>query len=356
MSLQNGRSKYYFYSYLILLFILASFRYGVGPDYFNYEYLYSVLNTSITEQIKQLSGQELLFRLFGTTLHSFNFSYQLYLAFTALITLFYIGKLCAKYSKYPVFSLYLYYCFFYFVWVFSGIRQGLTLSIGVYYLLECMEDRKHIKFLVIVFFLTLVHASSLFLLVFYVFGNLKINRKALLIGVFICFCVSFIPAGYFLGIISHIPFGERVAFYSGGDGTEVSISYFDFKSISRFILLLIIGIVFDKSYKRDDENKKIIMDLYVISFGIYYALRFVEVLAANASLYGFVLIVIILPDMYARLRNKINSKIFLVFIIVFSITYFFKNVSSMEDMSEMKNAAVITPYTNIFNKSQYFDR
>lgn len=353
-SILRCNSKGFYYSYFILLLILASFRYGVGPDYFAYEDLYSLVNTSPVEQIGAVTAQELIFRLWGSTLNYLNFSYQQYLAFTALITLYYVGKISKKYSQYPVFSLYLYYCLFYFVWVFSGIRQGLTLAIGVYYLLHCLESRKHIKFVIIVFLLTLIHASSLILFLFYVIAYLNIRREGLLIGVFFCFCVSLIPAAYLMEIINYLPYSERIGFYYRPETEEITISYFDFKSISRFILLVLIGVVFAKSYGKNDEIQRKILDMYVVSFGVYYALRFVEVLAANASLYGFMLIVIILPNMYGKLKNGPNSKIFLMFILVFSVAYFFKTLYAMEDMSKLNHSSLITPYTNIFNKSEYF--
>jgi hypothetical protein len=353
-SVFKSSNKGFFYTYLFILFVLASFRYGVGPDYFNYEYLYSLVNTDVLDQIGSLTGQELLFRVFGSTLNYINFTYQQYLTVAALVTLFYVGKICKKYSKYPVFSLYLFYCLFYFVWVFSGIRQGLTLAIGVYYLLECLQGRKHIKFGIIVFLLTLIHSSSLILLLFYVLANLKIKRKTLLIGVFFCFCISLIPREYLMGIFSQLPFGERIEFYYRLADDGITISYFDFKSISRFILLVLIGVVFAKNYSKNDETERQVMDMYVASFGIYYALRFVEILAANASIYGFMLIVIILPNMYGKLKKTANSQLFLSFILIFSIAYFFKTLYAMEDMSKLNHSSLITPYTNIFNKSEYF--
>jgi hypothetical protein len=351
-SMLSPKSKRFFYSYLFLLLILASFRYGVGPDYFAYEVLYSLVDISVLEQIGVVSGQELLFRLYGSTLNSIDFSYQQYLALTALVTLYYIGKICKKYSQYPVFSLYLFFCLFYFVWVFSGIRQGLTLAIGVYYLLECLERRKHIKFAIIVFILSLIHAASLILLLFYVVAHLNLRRQTLLLGVFFGFCVSLIPAAYLMEFFNHLPFGERIAYYFKEGSSELTINYFDFKSISRFVLLILIGVVFAKTNDKSSEIQRKIMGLYIASFGIYYALKFVEILAAQASLYGFVLIVLILPNIYGKLKAESNSKVFLIFVLTLSIAFFFKTLYSMEDMSQLNNSSLVTPYTNIFNKSE----
>jgi hypothetical protein len=352
-SILNGKSKGFFHSYLFLLLMLACFRYGVGPDYFSYEFLYTVVNTSVVDQFNA-SGQELLFRLLGSALQSFDFTYQEYVAFTALITLYYIGKTCLRYSHYPVVSLFFYYCFFYFVWVFSGIRQGLTLAIGVYYLLECLENRNHIKFTIITFILTLIHASSAILPLFYVIAHLNLRRKTLLVGVFFCFCISFIPANYYMEIFNRLPYGDRIDFYFRlGNPEDFSISYFDFKSIARFVLLILFGVLFAKNYDNSNGIHSKIMNIYVVSFGFYYALRFLEILASNASIYGFVLLVVILPNMYGRLKNGPNSIVFLFFVSILSIAFFFKTLFSMEDMSKVSHSSLIIPYTNIFNKYEY---
>ena len=351
-SILSPKSKKLFYLYLFLLLILASFRYGVGPDYFGYESLYAFVNTPLLDQFRGDDTRlELGFRMLGSSLNSIGLSYQQYLALIALITLFYLGKTFRKYSVYPIVTLCLYFCMFYFVWVYSGIRQGLTLAIGVYYLLECLKTRKHIKFVIIIYLLTLVHSSSLILLLFYVIAHLNLRRRTLFISVFLCFCVSFIPAVYLYEIVSHLPYGERVGYYFLK--SNVNINHFDFKSISRLVLLIIIGGFFAKNYGNNSEIQRKILAIYIMSFGVYYALRFVEVLASNASIYGFVLIVVILPNMYGELKAGPNSKVFLTFVAVLSIAFYFKTLNSMEDYSQLNHTSLLTPYTHIFNKSEY---
>lgn len=346
------RSNFFFYSYLFLLLMLASFRYGVGPDYFAYGDLYSLVDTSVFDQIGVVSGQEILFRLFGSALNSIGLSYQQYLALVALVTLYYIGKICKKYSQYPVFSLYLFFCTFYFVWVFSGIRQGLTIAIGIYYLLECLENRKHIKFVSIVLILSLIHSASMILLLFYVLAHLNLRRQTLLFGVFVGFCISIIPSEYMMDFFNQLPYSERIEFYFTTEASESIRFYIDFKSIARLILLL--GVVaFASIYDNGSEIQRKIMGLYIISFGIYFALKFVEILAAQSSIYGLVLIILILPNIYGQLKVKFNSKIFLTFVSIFSIAFYFKTLYSMEGMSYLNHSSLLTPYTNIFNKSGY---
>ena len=155
-------------------------------------------------------------------------------------------------------------------------------------------------------------------------------------------------------IFNRLPYGDRLDYYFRlGDPDDFTINYFDFKSISRFILLLLFGVFLAKNYDNTNGIQSKIMNIYVISFCVYYALRFLEILASNASIYGFVLIVVILPNMYGKLKNGPNSKAFLISVSILSTAFFFKTLFSMEDMSKLNHSSLITPYTNIFNKSEF---
>ena len=156
-----------------------------------------------------------------------------------------------------------------------------------------------------------------------------------------------------MDFFNHLPYGDRIEFYFSTEDSESSRFFIDFKSISRLILLLVV-VAFAKIYDRGSEIQRKIMSLYIISFGIYFALKFVEILAAQASIYGFVLIVLILPNIYGQLKVKFNSKVFLTFVSILSISFYFKTLYSMEDMSYLTNSSLLTPYTHIFNKSEYY--
>ena len=165
--------------------LLAYFRYGVGPDYFAYEYLFYRLNESpLKEVLYGLDQQEPLFRLLGSIMKFSGFSYQSYLIFIATINLVFIYKICKKYSVNPTLSLFLYFCFYYFVWTYSGLRQGMTMAIGAYYLLECINQESTLKFFMIVIILSFIHTSSLILIPLYVISKMNFSKKAINLSVF----------------------------------------------------------------------------------------------------------------------------------------------------------------------------
>ncbi|MBJ6361971.1 EpsG family protein, partial [Paenibacillus sp. GCM10012307] len=154
-SVINDKRKIIFIFFSSALAILAYLRYGIGADFFAYQYLYSRLSDSlITELYYGLDNQELGFRLIGSFFKSLNVPYQGYISIIASINLFFVFKTCKNFSKNPTLSMLLYFCFYYLVWTFSGLRQGLTLSIGIYYLLKYINNRKIIKFTSIIILLS----------------------------------------------------------------------------------------------------------------------------------------------------------------------------------------------------------
>lgn len=342
------RSSFIFYGYLTVLWLLASFRFGVGPDYFSYCDLYSLLEDSVIREFEVYSGQELLFRLFGATLKSISIPYQVYLSVVSLISLGYIGAAVRKYSSFPILSLFLYYSFFYLVWTYSGIRQGLTLTIGTYYLLECINDRKHIKFIIITTLLTLIHASSIVLLILYYLSILNFGLPLLSLIVFSSIIFSLFPIADYLNFLSFIPFIDRVMFYTPHFNVE-SLKILDFKTMARIGFMLIGYIAFN--YYRDFLFHRRVISVYIISFSLYFALKFSEVLAANISMYGFILSIFIIPNLHLKL-NK-NKIIYSLFIFGISFLFLLKNLEGIESMAGVQHSGIILPYTHIFYPNEY---
>lgn len=342
------RSSFLFYGYLTVLWLLASFRFGVGPDYFSYYDLYSFLEDSVIREFEVYSGQELLFRLFGAALKSISVPYQVYLSIVALISLGYISAAVRKYSSLPILSLFLYYSFFYLVWTYSGIRQGLTLSIGTYYLLECISDRKHIKFIIITSLLTLIHASSIVLLILYLFSILNFGLPLLSLIIFGSIIFSLFPTVDYLNFLSFIPFIDRVQFYAPHFNSE-SLKILDFKSIAR-IGFMLLGL-FAFYYCKDSLFQRRVINVYLTSFAIYFALKFSEVLAANLSMYGFILLIFIIPNLH--LKFKKNKIFYSLFIFLISFLFLLKNLKGIENMAGVIHSEFTLPYTHIFSPNEY---
>lgn len=352
LSIINDKRRRSFKSFALILTILAFLRYGVGADYFSYNYLYSRLGQSLISEIKYgLDNQEMLFRLIGTLFKKIGLSYQQYLIIIAIVNLYFIFKICKKYSKNPTFSLLIYFCFYYFVWTFSGLRQGMTLSIGVYYVLGCLESGKTIKLILISLLLSLIHASAIILIPLYIAGRMNFNKNRLMIISFIAILVSMIPLFNILVKFTWIPFMDRLLPYI--DSSISILNIFSFKNLGRLIFLFI-GLFYYRSYSNQDSVSRGIINIYILSLVLYFFLKSSEIAAARISIYGMFLNVLILPNIYYIYKNRFDKFIYISLLSVLCVLYFHKELTAMKEQSEFKSStSIIMPYTNIYNKDKY---
>lgn len=350
------KDKYRILEFLFItsLLFLAFFRYGIGPDYFSYKYLYERLSNSFLDEINNGSGgQEILFRLIGVGFKKLNIPYQIYISFFSLVNIFYTYKIVHKYSTKSKFSFFLYFCFFYFTWALSGIRQGTTLVIGLYYLLEYKVDRKLVKFSFIISLLFFIHYSVIIIPIIHLLTKMKLNKRKHILIFLISLVISFSPLFYFIAtfIAKYIPFFARGAYYIPDSFSFLNI--IDFSSLVR-LLFLILGIYF-YNYFREDRIKKYIFDFYLISLDLYFIFVFSEGIGARLSLYGFFLIIIIIPDIIALFKNKLNKVLIFSLILLLSFMWLNKEIdaSTMKVIYNNDRIFLSKPYPNILNKKEY---
>lgn len=359
--LKDNKNRFFIFFTVVIAF-LAFFRYGVGPDYFSYQYLYVRLNDSIIDEVKYgIDNQEILFKLMGSFLKKIGFSYQQYLIIFSIINLTFIAKTCKKYSKKPLLSLFLYYSFFYFVWTFSGIRQGVTIAVGVYYLLKCLEEKSTKKLIAISLLLSIVHASALVLIVLYFANRLDLNRNKLIVFSLISVLMSMLPLGGLLAPISSLSLFVRIVPYLSYDYSIFNA--FNFQSIARMVFLFV-GLLYYNSYVKQNHVSKIMMNTFILGLNLYFIFKFSELIAARLSIYGFYLSIITLPNIYAMYKNKFDKLIFMTLLLFLSTLYFYKELAAMEKNSGLVHSSeIFIPYTNTlkeredywFNNRYYID-
>lgn len=352
LSMINDKKRISFKLFALILTILAFFRYGVGADYFAYNYLYSRLSESVILELKYgLDNQEILFRLIGSLLKKGGLSYQHYLMLLSTVNIYFICKTCKRYSKNPTLSLLAYYCFYYFVWTFSGLRQGVVLSVGVYYLLECLESKKIIKLISIAMLLSLIHTSAIFLIILYLGAKINFDKKRLTILSCIAIALSIIPIGNIITKLTWIPFISRLLPYISHNSSVTDV--LDFQSLGR-IIFIVIGLFYYNSLSHKDDISKKIINIYILSLIFYFLFKFTELTAARLSIYGAVLNILILPNIYYLYKNKFDKFIYLTCLGILCLLYFNKELYSMEKQAGLMNESnIIVPYTNIFNKDKY---
>lgn len=350
----NKTSKKLLYIFGAILMLLAFFRYGLGTDYFSYQYLYERLSKSIeVEYLYGLDNQEIGFRLMGAFLKGMGIPFQIYISLIAIVQMVFIIKLCKRFSLSPVASLLLFFCFYYFVWTLSGLRQGLTLSIGSYYLLECVDKRKTLKIFIVSILLSLIHTSAVVLIPLYVLSFIHWSKTRLIIFSLVSILIATLPVYSIILKLVWLPGIGRIIPYLELNNSSF-ISILDFQSIGR-IFFLIIAFTFYNSYIEQSNLFKNTINIFIIAVNVYFLLKFSELTAARLSLYGKLLDIIILPNIYFILEQKKVKMVYLLTILFLCIVYFNKEITNMERQARVikPNNGIITPYVNIFNKDKY---
>lgn len=352
LSIINDKRKISLLFFTLILLVLACIRYGVGTDFFAYEYLFRRLSESpIDEYQFGLDDQEVLFRVMGSFIKSLGLTYQHYLMIIALINIYYLYKICRKYSKNPTLSLLVYFSFYYFVWTFSGLRQGLTLAIGIYYLLECLENKKNFKFLIIVSILTMIHSSSIVLILLYLVAKINIEKRQLIYLSLFSLLLAVLPVGALIAPLSSLPFMDRIIPYTSAGFSLNNI--FDFQTLGR-VLFLSIALFFYDAYTEQGEMSKKMITIYIFSILFYFAFQFSELTAARLSLYGKILDIIILTNIYYLYKERINKLLYIGCLVCLSSVYLFKELETLKGQTGLyDDESIIIPYTNIFNKDEH---
>ncbi|SDI33428.1 EpsG family protein [Proteiniclasticum ruminis] len=344
--------------YTIFLTILAAFRYGIGADYFAYEFLYKQLKPFVIPEI--LFGtekQEVGFRALGSFIKTFGLSYQTYVAILAAITLYYIYRICVRYSKNPMLSMVIYYAFFYFVWVYSGLRQGLAMSVGAFYLLEALRSdtiEKRKEFYKASILLLTIHTSSIIFMVFYVLVRfIPWNRKWMMLTIAASILFAFIPLGNLVEMLSEkIPFLLRLSYYL--DDAFTLKELFSIQVLARLGLLSIVLYYYNELSLVSPMMKKI-ADVYLLSFVFYFLLQFSELTAARIAVYGRLMEIIIFTRIVYLRRPKLEGTVFLLGLLLLTSFYFVKEVETMKEQSGL----IIldkewVPYISVFTKEEQY--
>lgn len=341
--------RLFFYILWIILAALAFFRFGIGIDYFAYGYLFNNLNSSVLMEMRYGNGeQEIGFRVIGSFMKSLGLDYQKYLVVFSFINLFYIGRLCKRYSINPTLSLLLFFCFYYVTWVFSAIRQGLVIAVGLFYLFKCIEEKKALKLVVISLLLSLIHVSAIILIVFYILSTINFKKKTLISVSIVSVVFSFLPIGALVSKLVWLPvIGNKLVYVD----SSIILNTFDFQSIAR-VLLLIMALTFYDYYSKQDEMSKKIINIYIISIIMYFFFQFSELIASRLAIYGKFLDIIILANVLYFYKKRINRLLYVFAILLLCSFYLYKETDT-QISKELDSEYKFPPYVNVINKEEY---
>lgn len=203
------RNKTTIMLFFIGLFLLLALRdITVGSDLITYKSIFERCGNLSFDQLHYLPW-EIGYTSFNKLVSLFFKDYRIFLIITALITLIPIYKLYSRESKYSALLILLFINMPCFLMIFSGLRQAISISIGILaYML--IEKKELIGGLLLVLIAACFHISAFVLLLLYPTFFVKIKSKHLiyiapmLIAIYIfrvpifSFLLKFMPSSYIL--------------------------------------------------------------------------------------------------------------------------------------------------------------
>lgn len=332
---------------MISLTLLLCLRYGQGSDYFAYDYFYRAFSTfdGAIKNYYELNceiGFRLLCSLFG----------ELHLNFTAFIfcvSLFQMAMLhrfLSKFSENRIFSLLLFFPTFYLTYYFSGMRQGITLSLFIGILYGFIEKKQWKRYIIGCLLISTIHTAAIVLIV--VPLVLKFKLKSIMVLNLISLVVGIVLAtGLLNEFLAKIPvIGSKMLPY-----LENSISIFAL--LERVVSYTVIGIL----YLNSSASERAVRLMKIYSFGMVIYLAFLpfSLISSRAIIYFKILEVIIVPLLIEK-KNSFRI-IAITFFVLLSSFMTFKNLNSyVEQGSYYANINAFNyPYISVFEKDEIWD-
>lgn len=206
---ERSRRMYIIFSAIVLGLQSALRNVAVGADTYNYYCKFeAVKSTTWQEVFKSFSdtylygdGKDPGYLLFEKIFQLFSDDFRVFLFLVAIIFFYAYAKLLLRYTNNTIEILTAnlgYLALFYGFYSITGIRQTLSVSLSILFLLSFI-DKNYRKCLLLFIVAFIIHKSSIFLLLVPVLYSIKKN-KLLLFLYGIAFVVFLVERNYFVSL------------------------------------------------------------------------------------------------------------------------------------------------------------
>lgn len=312
---------------VVIVILFTSLRGDVGQDTSNYMLIYDNLDAHLGDGN---NGVEIGFYFFAKVIRGLGGSFNVFLFFTAIFSLsFYfwgLYQLCN--AKYIIFAFMILFCDIYMYFNFSGLRQGIALSICLLSAHYALNKRIGL-FLLCIMLAFMFHKSSLIALLIYPLVRVNIRYGIKLFVVLMPLIIAWVV---FLqrimsdpSVMAVIKGGEMYMSQAYNDGTVGAYVI----GLGRRGYLLAIAVIFRKKIF-ENYHVKAIFNVYFFGF-IFYAVNypFVQDVSVRLSSYFILFEPVLLVLILLKLRYEFN-RLLIFFVVVFIVFYKLFTYASLE--------------------------
>lgn len=300
--------KQNFFIFLLLL-LLSSFRKNiVGTDLPTYIDIFkkaSILN--FTDYLH--TDMEKGYLIFNQLISYISIHERWFIFITSITIMSMISYFILKQSKMIWLSYFLFITLGYYFMTFNTLRQCIAMGI-LLCSLKKIEERKFFYFLSYYFIAILFHYTSCLFILLYFIYPVSINRKFIVTTFISSVLVVLFSKKVVLFLINKIP---KYRFYidiiHSGEGLKLYFLY-----LFLFFVLYIFG-------KNTLKKQKILYQMFAIAL-VLQGLSFYFSVAARLTNYFSISLIILIPNIIFIQKDKRMRAIYLLFLYLFSMTYF----------------------------------
>ncbi len=338
----NKKEKQIFDVLFVGLTIMLCLRYGQGQDYFSYMYTY--YNEPFYNYKEVLSSNDIgFYSLSYLCKNVMLLNFEWFAAIVGIISMLMFYKFFQRDCNYSILSLFAFYCFVFFIYLTSAIRQGLAMGIYVAFALPYAYDKKWVKYMLVVLISTSFHSSCLILLAVPLFYTL--NNRLVKIGIIL---VSFAIMLFGTNLINL----SSINYFLQNTLNHTGISEGDYLEgkIMRIVYTLPILLFL---YKFDNEKMQRLFNLYICGLFIYSIFSFIQEIATRLWGYATPFLLAIIFS-FRKDVIKFRRNVLLTWYMILAIVVFFNNISHFIEYSYNKqHVTVFTyPYFTVFDKQE----
>lgn len=274
-----------------ILVAVATLRYGIGYDYFNYQELYEQLGPMPVAQLLQdhVALEFPGYALYTRLCYLLGLSYRGLLLVTNLFLTSVVLWFIKKYSPLPWLSLYLYLTMQFFAHSMNLFRQSIAATICLL-AYPFLKKRKLLPFVLIVLIAATFHVSAVFLLPFYWVLNWKADGR--IYAVIGAVCVPF-----YLFSNQAAQFLTQYLFpnYAGYIGSRYWVGLGERYAVYPILYFAAVFLLRKKLLSADSNNRQLINSAFYVM--LLYIFSTHHMILERFSIYLFMYGMILLPKL-----------------------------------------------------------
>lgn len=302
--------KLFWWMLLVLLLLRHD---SVGRDLQSYEFIFNHISRATWTRALSRSS-EFAWSFMNKVVAEMGGNFRWVIILSAVLSVFWIAKAYVKYSEDTALVIALFIITSNFVFLFSGLRQSISISLG-FLALEFVRRKKLSLFILVSVLAMLFHTSAFMLLFMYPLYHLKINKKSLV------FVVPLLAVIYL--------FNEQIFSMLGlllNEFTEYDTTIAQTGSITMLVLFAIFAVF---AYVIPDEDKldadTLAMRNFLLLALIVQMFAPLHVIAMRMGYYYIAFIPLAIPRIISRCSTRMAqvAKTARQVMLLFFLVYFF---------------------------------